>query len=135
MLRENIGMSKCESIISYPFVRLKDDGKTFQEFAEYCAKTVGGTEEEWSKKNSKLLGMFGTKNKRLKKNTRFQIPTSLVNEARDRFIETVGITKDTKKFLDASPTSVAFYTSSARTSSPDTSPEDLKKNKNVVYDV
>lgn len=129
MLSETISVSKCESIISYPFVRLNEDGKTFREFATYCANTIGGTEDEWSKKNIKLVGLFGTKNTKLKKNTQFQVPMSLVHEARDRFVEAVGISNDTKKILDASPYSVTMYTNSSQ-SSPD-SIDDYEKNKRL----
>jgi hypothetical protein len=131
MLKADISMTKCEHIISYPFVRLTDEEKTFRDFAEQCARELGGTPEEWMRKNRKLLGFFGKKeDKKLGRNTRFQIPTSLVNEASNRFFETVGLQRS-GKYIGQSPTSVAG--ASAR-STPDSSPDEFVSQK-MSYEV
>jgi hypothetical protein len=131
MLKADISITKCEHIISYPFVRLADEEKTFRDFAVQCSRDLGGTPEEWMKKNRKLLGFFGKKeDKKLGRNTRFQIPTSLVNEASNRFFETVGLPRS-NKFMSQSPTSVMG--ASAR-STPDSSPDEHKSNK-MSYEV
>jgi len=88
-----LSIAKCESLISYPFVRLTYDERTFEEFANDCSRTIGGHPEEWMKKNKKVLGFFGKKDKTLRKNTRFQVPDSLVLQASDAFFETVGLRK------------------------------------------
>jgi hypothetical protein len=140
MLKADISITKCEHIISYPFVRLTDDEKTFQEFAEQCVRELGGTPEEWTRKNRKLLGFFGSKHgKKLVRNTRFQIPTSLVNEASNRFFETIGLSRNmrAKKFMSQSPSTFTGYADQPEASArptPDSSPEEHKSNK-MSYEV
>ena len=129
LLRQDISIAKCESIISYPFVRLTHENKTFEEFACQCARDLGGSPEDWMRKNRKLLGIFGSTNKKLSKNTRFQVPSSLVADASDRFFETVGLARKKNKDIDTSPTTVIQMSdqsspdSITNTTTPDSSPE------------
>lgn len=119
MLRQDISIAKLETIISYPFVRLTQDNNTFEDFACQCAKDLGGTSEDWMRKNRKLLGMFGSKNKKLAKNTRFQVPSKLVADANNRFFESVGLAKKAHTF-GASPTTVLNMSNET---TPDSSPD------------
>ena len=129
LLRQDISIAKCESIISYPFVRLTHENKTFEEFACQCARDLGGSPEDWMRKNRKLLGIFGSTNKKLSKNTRFQVPSSLVADASDRFFETVGLVRKKKENVGVSPTTVINMSdetspdSISNTTTPDSSPE------------
>ena len=118
MLRQDISIAKLETIISYPFVRLTHDNNTFEDFAFQCAKDLGGTPEDWMRKNRKLLGMFRSKNKKLAKNTRFQVPSKLVADASDRFFETVGLARKAHTFGE-SPTTVLNMSNET---TPDSSP-------------
>jgi len=118
MLRQDISTAKLETIISYPFIRLTQDN-TFEDFARQCADELGGTPEDWMRKNRKLLGIFGSKNKKLAKNTRFQVPSKLVADASNRFFETVGLAKKAHT-LGASPTTIINMSND---STPDNSPE------------
>jgi hypothetical protein len=139
MLRQDISIAKCETIISYPFVRLAHENKTFEEFAYQCAMDMGGSPEEWMRKNRKLLGIFGSKHKKLAKNTRFQIPSSLVADASNRFFETVGLVRKNKDIYTSSPTTVVYMPdesspdSISDTSMADSSPE-LKGRVSLRYD-
>ena len=116
MLRHDTTVAKCETLISYPFVRMTSK-RTFEDFACQCAHDIGGTPDEWMRKNKKLVGIFGTKKKMLAKNTRFQVPSKLVEHASDRFFETVGL-----KSKMPSPVSVVVDDISPDTSYESSSP-------------
>ncbi|AGE51800.1 hypothetical protein PBCVCVM1_320R [Paramecium bursaria Chlorella virus CVM-1] len=134
MLRQDISIAKIETIISYPFVRLTQDNNTFEDFACRCAKEFGGSPEDWMRKNRKLLGMFGSKNKKLAKNTRFQVPSKLVADASDRFFETVGLARKHK--VDVSPTTVLNISNeSTPNSSPDQNPYSISHTPDSSPDI
>ncbi|AGE53596.1 hypothetical protein ATCVGM07011_610L [Acanthocystis turfacea Chlorella virus GM0701.1] len=109
-LKQEISVAKCERIMIYPYVRLDDDNKTFNEFAKECSDYWGGTLEDWKQRNKHLIGLFGSKKKRLERGSKFKFPQSLVDDAHDRFFETVGIPSKKTKIL--SPSSVVNNTSS-----------------------
>ena len=118
-LKQDISVAKCERIMIYPYVRLEDDNKTFEAFAEECAQSWGGSQEDWKKRNKHLVGLFSSKKKRLERGSKFKFPQSLVDDAHDRFFETVGI--PSKKVKSGSPSSVVNNTPSPD-SSTDTEP-------------
>ncbi|AGE59821.1 hypothetical protein ATCVTN60342_604L [Acanthocystis turfacea Chlorella virus TN603.4.2] len=109
-LKQEISVAKCERIMIYPYVRLDEDNKSFKEFAKECSEYWGGTLEDWAQRNKNLVGLFGSKKKRLERGSKFKFPQSLVDDAHDRFFETVGI--PSKKTKIPSPSSVVNNTSS-----------------------
>lgn len=137
MLDANVSAMQCENIISYPFVRLTEE-KTFQDFAEECAERFGGTTEEWMTKNRREIGLFGTRNKTLKKHTRFQFPSYLVKEATVRFFESMGLPRKDQN-VGESPSTVLKRPGYSAHSTPDGSPEDINpqnnKNSTISYNV
>ena len=118
-LKQEISVAKCERIMIYPYVRLEDGNKTFEDFAEECSQSWGGTPCDWKKRNKHLIGLFSSKKKRLDRGSKFKFPQSLVDDAHDRFFETVGI--PSKKAKSGSPSSVVNNTPSPD-SSTDTDP-------------
>jgi hypothetical protein len=111
-LKEGTNLAKCKHIISYPFVSTNEN-KSFVDFASECASEYGGSLEEWSRTNRKLIGLFGTEKKMLSRNTKFKIPSKIVKEANDRFFETIGLPRG---YSSSSSKEVS------RDSSPTTSP-------------
>jgi hypothetical protein len=109
-LHSNISVVKCERIMIYPYVRLDESTETFEEFANRCANTWGARPEEWKQQNKRMLGLFGSKNKKLERGAKFKFPQCLVDDASERFFESVGIPSKRKK--SGSPSSVVDNTSS-----------------------
>ncbi|AGE49225.1 hypothetical protein ATCVBr0604L_613L [Acanthocystis turfacea Chlorella virus Br0604L] len=119
-LKQEISVAKCERIMIYPYVRLDEDNKSFKEFAKECSEYWGGSLEAWSQRNKNFVGLFGSKKKRLERGSKFKFPQSLVDDAHDRFFESVGI--PSKKTKIPSPSSVVNNTSSPDNTTDDRSP-------------
>jgi len=119
-LRQEISVAKCERILVYPYVRLDEDNTTFEEFATHCSKTWGGDVDVWKKRNKHLLGLFGSTTKKLERGVKFKFPQCLVDDANDRFFETVGV--PSKKAKMPSPSSVVDNAPSPDNTDSDTSP-------------
>ncbi|AGE49550.1 hypothetical protein ATCVCan0610SP_631L [Acanthocystis turfacea Chlorella virus Can0610SP] len=118
-LKQEISIAKCERIMIYPYVRLDEGNKSFNEFAKECSDYWGGSQEDWVQRNKHLIGFFSSKKKRLERGSKFKFPQCLVDDAHDRFFETVGI--PSKRTKIPSPSSVVDNTSSPD-STTDTDP-------------
>lgn len=116
MLKNNVTTSICERIIVYPYIRLEKDGVNFSDFSESCSKEWGGSPEDWGKTNKQLLGLFGSKKTKLKKGIKFKFPKSLVDDARERWFETVGVPNKNKS---TSPVTVLNSSSPDSENSPE----------------
>ena len=120
-LHGNISVAKCERILIYPYARLDESTSTFEEFANQCANTWGARPEEWKRHNKHLIGLFGSKNKKLDKGAKFKFPQCLIDDASERFFETVGVPSKRKK--SESPSSVVDNTPSPESITTTPSPE------------
>lgn len=122
-LKQDISIAKCERIMIYPYVRLDEGNKSFNEFAKECSDYWGGSKEDWVQRNKHLVGFFSSKKKRLERGSKFKFPQSLVDDAHDRFFETVGI--PSKRTKIPSPSSVVNTSSPESTTDTDPSPHML----------
>jgi hypothetical protein len=88
-------ISDNNDIIKRSSINLLIDGIPFSKFAEECAKKIGGTPEDWMKRNKSILGIFDSKNKKLKIGTRFKVPHNLVEKAIEEYASSSSLSPDT----------------------------------------
>ncbi|AGE54385.1 hypothetical protein PBCVNY2B_785L [Paramecium bursaria Chlorella virus NY2B] len=111
-------ISHSDDIIARPFVNLLKDDISFNDFAEECAKKIGGKPEDWEKRNKALLGLFDNKHKKLRIGTRFKIPHHIVEKAINDYAFSSSLSQDvsTRTTSDSSPTMddfnrISYYSS------------------------
>ena len=95
-------ISRNDDIIKRSSINLLIDGMSFSKFAEECAKQIGGTPEDWMKRNNSLLGIFGGKNKKMRIGTRFKVPHFLVEKAMDEYASSLSLSPDTSRDTSSS---------------------------------
>lgn len=105
MLRNNISTATCKRIIVYPYERNEEVNVRFCDFAESCSREYGGTSNEWMQTNKHVLGFFGSKKKKLQQGEKFRFPKNLIQDAIERWFESVGIPRTPSPESDSSPES------------------------------
>jgi len=95
-------ISKNDDIIKRSSINLLIDGISFSKFAEECSKKIGGTPEDWMKRNKTMLGIFDGKNKKMRIGTRFKVPHFLVEKAMDEYASSSSLTPETSRDTSSS---------------------------------
>ncbi|APC25806.1 hypothetical protein BST79_gp293 [Only Syngen Nebraska virus 5] len=104
-------ISNNNDIIKRSSINLLIDGIPFSKLAEECANKIGGTPEDWMKRNKSLLGIFDSKNKKMRIGTRFKVPHFLVEKAIEKYASSTSLSPDTSLFNvtpETSPYSSTF---------------------------